>query len=305
MGASGNVGGKVACDLLQCGHHVRAVIPDPNSSCGKELKEKGATLVDSGKSTGDSKMGSLYFDEKTVTNAFNDADGAFVLIPPNLEAKNPDEEVDEYLKVLKRCIENAQHLKKIVFLSSIGSHASHAIGEAEKTHRLEETFKPLASEERPFVFVRPSTFYTDLHGSLQAVSSGKLPNVLDKDSKIEMISPDDVGCEIAKQLTKKDKSCGKLCIVELSGPKPVSMSEVVQICSDICGKEVKYEKISVDTLLDKHCHHISKQGAKSLSDTIVAAENGKIDFEDKSKIERGNKDIREYIQCELKNAKCA
>lgn len=284
--------------LLKAGHHVRAIERDINSAAALELKDAGATLIASGfKPEQKSNVGSLHFDEKTVATAFSNVDGAFILIPPNLSATTPQEEIEAFLQMLKNCIEHAENLKKVVFLSSCGAQQDK-VECAPGTHRLEALFRPLASAKKPFIFLRPASFFSNLDHSLNAAKDGVFPTPFSAQTKVEMISPDDVGEEAARRLVEETER--PLEIVELSGPRAICSREISEMLSAIIGKEVRHHQMAADTLAGTYsAHGISEKNAKCLCDIAEGIEGGTVTFENKEGLTRGSTDIKDYLAATL------
>ena len=106
MGATGNIGGRIAEQLLANGHTVRALGRSLDKLAG--LKAKGAQVL-----TGDAG------DAAFLTKAFTGADGVFTLQPPNPVAPDFPAEVDAVGEVIVSAIAQGG-VRHVVALSSIG-----------------------------------------------------------------------------------------------------------------------------------------------------------------------------------------
>lgn len=300
LGATGNVGKRASLVLLEAGHHVRAVVRKLDSPASIELKNAGATLVDSGFVKDHEKLGALYIDEKVLVSAFSDVDGIFLLLPPNLQSTHPMNEVDAFIELILCALKQAKNVKQIVFLSSFGAQHADGTGVVEKCYYMEKALAPLASSDLRIVFVRPGYFFSNMMSSLSTMKDDTFPYAFEKDTKIEMIDTDDIGDEVAKQL-QETSSKENPFIVEISGPKRISMIDVADAASKHVGNEIKYVQIPVSALLPAFMSFgISELGAKSLVGIVQGIENGRVDFEHHDQIVRGKRSIADFLASNLK-----
>ena len=105
-GITGRVGGAVARNLLSKNQSVRAVVRDANK--GIAWAERGCTVAVA-------EMD----DADALTAAFADAEGVFVMIPPNFAPSPGFEEAHAFVAALHTAI-TAARPGKVVCLSTIG-----------------------------------------------------------------------------------------------------------------------------------------------------------------------------------------
>ena len=297
LGASGNVGKPVALALLAAGHHVRVVLRNVDSDAAKALKNAGATLLASGYVEGDEKLGTLSIDETILTQAFTGVDGAFALIPPNLTSTNPDEEAGSYVALLKRAVV-ASKLKKLVILSSIGAHLTSSNGAINKIHSFEETLKPLAGPQFRLVIVRSGFFFANLRFALNAASTGVVAFPYAADTRLNMVSTEDVGEEIAKSLMD-DHHHGSQ-VIEVAGPKDLTFAEVTAIVSEQVGKELAYVQVLDKIVEISKSRGMSQLGAESIRDMVISFCDGTLVYEHPEKVVRGKRTAQDYFKANLK-----
>lgn len=300
LGATGNVGKPAALALLQAGHHVRAIVRNSTSPAATELKNAGAELIDSGFVAGDPKLGALYCDEKVLVSAFSNVDGIFSLVIPNLQSPNPADEAEAFVALFKRAVEKAENVKRIVFLSSFGAQHKTGTGVVEKCYRMEKTLESLASKKLSLVFLRPGYFFSNLAQSLASVSQGYLAYAINKDTKVDMISTEDIGHEAAS-LLKETNYKGGVSIVEITGPEALTMTQVADKISAIIGKQVAYVALSSEDLLKAFLSFgMSQKGAESLLGIVAGIEDGTVDFEHKDTLIHTKTTMDDFLRSALK-----
>lgn len=298
LGATGQVGGRAARQLLSAGQKVRAVVRDVSSAASIELRTLGAELFE----VKVADPNPFATDLTLLTAALTGVAGAFILIPPHLTTADPNKDAFAYLDIVKQAV-IASKIPKIVFLSSIAAHRTSGTGVIDKLHHLEQEFNALAkSSDLAVTYVRAGYFFSNLLGALAAVPHGILPGaVLDPNVKVNFISTDDIGDQVAKSLTDSSVKSGETRVVELAGPEDLSHTEVAAIISEIVGKTVNYAPIpKPDQQKTFEGFGLSPAGAAqflTLADGVV---DGTIAFEHPDKIVRGNVHIKDFLTAVLK-----
>ena len=123
-GATGHIGNRIANLLLDKGKEVRVIGRD--SARLKALVAKGAKP----------SVGTLD-DAKFVSDAFAGADGAFCMIPPDMQAKDIKAFQKRISESMIAAVKTA-HVKCVVNLSSIGAELDHGNGPIAGLHDHEE-----------------------------------------------------------------------------------------------------------------------------------------------------------------------
>ena len=114
LGATGTVGSKISETLLNQGHQVTLIARHTEKL--EKYRSLGAEII-----AGD------ITDVQTLTNAFSNADSAFVLLPDNVKAENTIAYQRQVTGILIEAIENSG-IKYIVNMSSLGSHMHEGNG---------------------------------------------------------------------------------------------------------------------------------------------------------------------------------
>ena len=219
MGATGNIGGRIAEQLLASGHTVRALGRSIDKLAG--LKAKGAQVL-----TGDAG------DAAFLTKAFTGADGVFTLQPPNPVAPDFPAEVDAVGEVIVSAIAQGG-VRHVVALSSIGGDRPAGTGPIAGLHRQEERLKRLSGVN--VLILRPGYFFENFLHILplvrhQGINGGGAAGK----TSIPMIATQDIAAFAAKALAARDWTGVK--VQELLGPRDLSFDEATKILGSKIGK---------------------------------------------------------------------
>jgi len=219
MGATGNVGGRIAERLLADGHTVRALGRSLDKLAG--LKAKGAEVL-----TGDAA------DAAFLTKAFTGVDGAFTLQPPALTAPDyPARQASEGEAIAKAIA--ASGVKHVVALSSIGADRPSGTGPIAGLHAQEERLKRLTGVN--VLVLRPGFFFENFLAVLpliqhQGINGGGAAGR----TTLPMIATQDIAAVAARALAARDWS--GIQVRELLGQRDLSFDEATRIIGAKIGK---------------------------------------------------------------------
>lgn len=124
LGASGNSGHVVASNLLSNGKKVRVVGRNPEHL--QSVAGKGADVF-----VGD------VTDAESLTRAFQGAESAYVLLPPNLTTNDYRAFQDRVSDSIAAAVRDAS-IKNVVSLSSVGADKSNGTGPVVGLYNLEQ-----------------------------------------------------------------------------------------------------------------------------------------------------------------------
>lgn len=124
LGASGHTGAVVANNLIAGGQKVRVV--GRSAEHLQSLAQRGAEAF-----TADAA------DPVTLTNAFQGAEAAYVLIPPNVTTNDARAFQDRVSDAITAAVRNAD-IKHVVALSSIGADKPSGTGPVVGLYNLEQ-----------------------------------------------------------------------------------------------------------------------------------------------------------------------
>jgi uncharacterized protein YbjT (DUF2867 family) len=230
MGATGNIGSKLANILLDKGEKVRVV--------GRS-SERLRPLVDQG---AEAAVGDVS-DSVFLTNTFKSADAVFALIPPNYTA---DDFRAEYNAVGANIVKAIQEsgVMHVLFLSSVGADLPEKTGVIKGLRDVEQRLNKLDGVN--ILHLRPTYFMENLLANIGMIKNmGMNGGDIEGDVKFAMIATKDIALVAADHLIKRDFS-GK-AVHELLGERDVSMNEVTKIFGEKIGKpDLGYVQFSVE-----------------------------------------------------------
>lgn len=218
-GVSGNTGSAAADALLRGGHEVRALVRDISRAA--KWAERGVELV----------QGDLR-DIVRLTDAFQGASGAYVLVPPDPQNADPLGYY-EMAAAAVRSAALAASLPRLVFLSSEGAHLDAGTGPIVGAHRAEAILADATPETS---FLRPSFFQENWRPVFAlAADQGILPSMLQPlDAPRTQVATRDIGEAAADLLA----GAAPPRVVELAGPEPRSANDVATEMTRVLSREV-------------------------------------------------------------------
>jgi len=215
-GATSNVG-QVICDRLErMGHIVRKV-----------SRATGISLD----------------DVDALTQAFDGADGVYVMIPFDKTAQDLHKREDEMGACIAEALKRAS-VRRVVLLSGANAHLKNH-GTSRGTGMMEDRL--LAMDIPELVIARAGFFMENLTeglGFAAQAKSGVFSSAFKADRPVPMISARDVGEAIAQMLTESPFTYPK--IQELLGAKDYTMAGATQILAKALGRPVQYVQTTYD-----------------------------------------------------------
>lgn len=230
MGATGNVGSKVANNLISRGEKVRVVARSEEKL--KPFMDRGAEVA-----AGDA------VDVSFLTKAFTGANAVFTIIPPNLTSSDYRDFQNKIGESIAPAIQNSR-VKYVVNLSSLGADLQEGTGPIKGLHDQEQRLNKL--EGVNVLHLRPTYYMENLLWNIDMIiSKGIMGGAIWGDLKMAMIATKDVAKAAADYLVKK-KFPGK-SVKYLLGQRDLTMEEVAKIIGQKIGKpDLKYVTFSYD-----------------------------------------------------------
>jgi uncharacterized protein YbjT (DUF2867 family) len=223
VGASGQVGSYVIDRLLANEIPTIAVVRDPNKLKNSNLPFRQADL----------------FNTDQVVKAFNGATTAFLLTPENPSSNDIIDDTKRIIENYRKAIE-ANKIKRIICLSSIGAHIEGKSGNLIMSKLLEKSFDNFNIDK---TFVRPSYYFSNWFGYLSTIEQfGILPTFFPEELTIEMLSPLDLAYFIAEIIAKPIEQT-TTNVYELVGPKTYNSIDISRAFSSVLNKEVFLQSI--------------------------------------------------------------
>ncbi len=212
LGATGNVGGKIADILIKKGEPVRLIARSADKLRPFVGKKAAAFAGDAS-------------DTEFLTKAFKDVDTVFTLIPPNPNADRFMPYADKIGESIARALESAK-VKHVVNLSSGGAELSEGTGPIKGLHNMEERLNRIKGLQ--VLHLRPAYFMENLLWSIDLIrSKGINGDAIRGDLRIPMIATKDIAAYAADRLVRRDFTGSS--VRYLLGQRDISMVEATEI----------------------------------------------------------------------------
>lgn len=230
LGATGNVGRKIADILIKKGEKVRLI-----ARSGDKLRP----LV--GKRS--EAMAGDAVDTEFLVQAFKDADAVFTLIPPNKMTGNYLEFSDRIGSSIARALEIAR-ISHVVNLSSVGAELSSGTGPVVGLHHQEERLNRIPGLN--VLHLRAACFMENLLMNTDRIrSKGVNADVITGNLQIPMIATRDIASFAAERLSKRDFTGSS--VQYLLGKHDLSMNEATVTIGIKIGKpNLRYATLSYE-----------------------------------------------------------
>jgi uncharacterized protein YbjT (DUF2867 family) len=191
LGATGNIGGKIAAILAKKGEPVRVI----SRSADSLRPLVGKTTVKA--FAGDAR------ETEFLVKAFTGVDAVFALIPPNPTAPEFLSYADTIGRSIARALEITK-VKHVVNVSSVGGElSSEATGPIKGLHKMEERLNKIKGLN--VVHMRAAYFMENLLLNIDLIrSKGIAGSAVRGDLKMAMIATKDIAEYAAERLTKRD-----------------------------------------------------------------------------------------------------
>jgi uncharacterized protein YbjT (DUF2867 family) len=212
LGATGNIGSKIADILIKRGEPVRLVARSADR-LGPLARNRAVAFA------GDAS------DTAFLVKTFKAVDAVFTLIPPNPTAADFMKYADKIGESIALALEIAK-VKHVVNLSSSGAELPDGTGPIKGLHNMEERLNRIRGLN--VLHLRPSFFMENLLWSIDLIKSkGINGNAIRGDLKIPMIATRDIGAYAADRLVKRD--FWGATVQDLPGPRDLSLIEATEI----------------------------------------------------------------------------
>ena len=264
LGASGTVGSKISEILLNEGNQVTVMARHTDRL--EKFKSMGAAVI-----SGDVN------EVNTLTNAFKNADSAFLILPDNVKAENTRayqrQVTSNYIEAIEK-----SGIKYIVNMSSLGSHMHEGNGIMGGTGEQEVRLNQL--KDVNVLHLRSAYFMDNFLRTIGLVKSkGINGTAAVGDHAIPMVYTQDVAKVAAAHLVNLDFT-GK-SVQAVMGPRDYTYSEFTEIIGKAIGKpELPYVQIPVDQAKQVFAGNgFSEDFVDNLLGMAVAIEDGIFNYQ--------------------------
>jgi len=218
-GITGNIGSKLAHLLAEQGHQVIGI--------GRDKSKLNATLT----GNVDFRQGELQ-DVPFLTSVLKDADAAFLLIPPQLNAPDVLAFQREVGEAIAQAVKNAG-IRYVVNLSSQAAQLEFGTGPILGVHDQELRLNQV--EGLNVLHLRPSYFMENLLNNIPMVQQmGIMGSALRPDLSFPWIATQDIAQAAAEALNQLHFQ--NVQIRDLLGPRDLTMTEATRILGQAIGK---------------------------------------------------------------------
>ena len=263
LGASGNTGHIVASNLLARGQKVRAV--GRNAAHLQPLTAKGAEAFIADVT-----------DANALAKAFQQADSAYVMIPPNTTSTDPLGYANRVSDAIAAAVQSAG-TRNVVALSSVGAEQASGTGPVVGLHNLEQKLNGINNAN--VLHLRAGYFMENTLPQVNAIRQmGAVAGPLRPDLKLSMIATRDIGNVAADNLLHPVIR-GKQTR-ELLGQRDLAYTEV----AGIIGKEIGRPDLNYIQAPDEQFRSVlvqmgmSEQFARLLLEMLIAPIHGRLLF---------------------------
>lgn len=276
-GATGHTGSVAAETLLDAGKKVRVVVRDAKKA--ERLAARGADVF----------VADLA-DQGALARAVRDAEGVFLLSPPDLGARDF---IGDRKRLTQAQVDTlaAAKVPHVVLLSSTGAQHASGTGPIVTTHNAEQQLRAVL----PATFVRAGYFIENWAPVVPAVKKdGVLPTFLAPDRRIPSVGTPDIGRAIAQALLDGPRG---VRVIELSGPTDVSPNDVAAAFSRILGKPVAVVQAPLDAIVPTFTSFGASQNIATLfREMYQGMADGKIVPEPGAERARGTTPLEESLR---------
>jgi len=212
LGATGNVGGKIADILVKKGERVRLVARSANRLRQHVSKNAEAFAGDA-------------LNAEFLAKAFKDSDAVFTLIPPKPKADRFMDHANKFGESIACALESA-NVKRVVNLSSVGADLPSGTGPIAGLHNQEERLNRIKGLN--VLHLRPGTFMENLLMNADLIrAKGIVGSAIRGDSKFPLIATKDIAAFAADCLVQKNFTGSS--VRYLLGQRDLSMIEATEI----------------------------------------------------------------------------
>ena len=221
-GATGHQGGAVLRHLREKGFSCRALTRDPAKPAVRQLIGHGIEVTQ-----GDMD------DQASLTRALDGVDGVFAVQTPY------ESGVEAEIRQGVNLIDAAKRVRISHFIySSVGSANDRTgIPHFDSKFRVEEHLRGTGMR---FTIVRPVFFMDNWLSMRAAIENGELALPLNPDTRLQMVSVDDIGGIVATAFEHPGKWQNR--DFDLAGDE-LSMTALTSALSRAAGREVQYRQV--------------------------------------------------------------
>lgn len=255
LGATGNIGSQLTHALLAQGYHVTAVAR--TSARLDALQQAGASTA-----PGDVR------DVNFLTQALGGADGAFLLLPPNVQAPDVLADMRQSAEIIAEAV-RAAGLRRAVSLSSDRAHQPLNNGPLF----LEQEARLDGIAGLHVAHLRPAFFMDNLLAQIGLIKRlGSMATAMRPDLHLPMVATKDIAAKAAELLGGGAfENHSRHCLL---GPRDYSMQEAAAIIGPAIGQpDLRYLQTSYEQARQGLLHAGMSASMADLFEEMVRTSN--------------------------------
>ena len=224
-GATGHQGGAALRHLREKGFTVRALTRDPTKDAARLLVGPRTEVI-----------GCDLNDKASVARALDGVQGVYS-VQTSVE-EGVEGEVRQGILLADEAKRN--DVRHFVYSSVASADRNTGIPHFDSKYKIEEHIRITGMR---YTILRPTFFMENWLGMRNQINQGTLALPLAPDTRLQMISVDDIGAFVAMAFERPGHWEGRT--VELAGDE-LSMTELTKVFSRMAGHEVSYEQTPWD-----------------------------------------------------------
>jgi uncharacterized protein YbjT (DUF2867 family) len=209
-------------------------------------------------------------DADVVNKAFAGADSVFWLVPPDFQAKSLDAAYLDFTRPACQAIKS-QGVKRVVIVSALGRGVTNNAGFVSASLAMDDLIASTGVSHRALTM--PSFMDNMLRQAGSIKNQGMFFSPLSADRKFPTCATRDIATVAARLLL--DPSWTGHGQVPVLGPEDLSCNDMAQIMSEVLGKPVHFQQVSIEAFkAGLPGHGMSEAMAQGMVDMMVAKNNG-------------------------------
>ncbi|MBO9668383.1 MAG: NmrA family NAD(P)-binding protein [Bdellovibrio sp.] len=252
MGATGQVGSKIATQLLSEGHEVRCVarhFPNKGLFAGAELWQGDANEV------------------SFLEDAMRGCSAVFVMIPPNISSPEIRYYYNKFGEVAAECIEEVG-IKKVVNLSSVGADLESGTGPILGLHDQEARLNEITHAD--IVHLRPTSFMENLLSGIPAIiAMNRFFGTVPEDAPVDLVATKDIAARAAFLLANPHFKSHN--VEYILGERTLTYREIIRVLGQTIGKpDLEYVEVPDQEMRN---YYIGAGMSQSMADAMIEMSN--------------------------------
>ena len=253
------IGRQVLANILGKGEPIRVIARDP-SALPRETQQHVEVVRGS------------HRDSSVVTEAFRGADTVFWLVPADPRAESAHAAYVDFAQAGCEAF-RTEGITRVVGISSLGRGWPEDAGHATATLAMDDLIASTGVSYRALACAEFMENVLRQLGPIKTEGVFSAPN--DKDLKIPVCATRDIAAVASKLLL--DPTWTGVESLPLRGPEDISFGDIADIISDVLGKPVRYEQMSLDDLRAMALNRGMSSGMAEAVVNMYAAKNKGLD----------------------------